>query len=255
MSAKNTDFNKLSAIVDQFLIENDLHDGFFPKYLAVACRGLREIRLDVAQDVKTVLLDVTDRKTVKLPEDFVDWVKVGAPYGQYALPIGLNDELNGIKRTTTSPQVRGLASQHIPNGITQESYTFFNYNGGSVTGCFIGGSLPSKGYFKLFDDGNCRELLMDYDYNLSQVYLEYITDGLDPCGETILNPYLYDYTFKFMEAVFEKKNNPKATAYSITEAERNVYWAEKKLRARKNNLDPQTILNLSRQETRLTPHL
>lgn len=255
MSASNTDFNKLSAIVDQFLIENDLHDGFFPKALAWACRGLREIKLDVAQDVRTALLDVTERKTVKLPQDFVDWVKVGVPHGQYVIQIGINDELNGLGRTTTSPTVRGLASQHLPNGISMESYTFMNYGGSSILGCFVGGSLPSKGYFKLFDDGNCKELLMDYDYSPSQVYIEYITDGLDPCGDTIVSPYLYDYVFKFIEFRYEKKNNPKATNFSIQEAERDVFWAEKKIRARKNNLDPQTVLNLSRQETRLTPHL
>lgn len=254
--ASSNDFNKLSAIVDQFLIENDLHDGFFPKALAWACRGLREVRLDSWSDVKTVLLAVTDRKTAKLPQDFIDYTKIGAPYGQYALTLGLNDELKTTNRQTTDQTVCGLLSQHMPNGLdfgNYEGYNFFNFNGSTLFG--IGGGLPSKGYWKINDTGECKELLLDYDYSLPQVYVEYITDGFDPCGETIIHPYLYQYVFSFMEMRYEKKNNPKATQRSIDEAERDVFWAEKKLRARRNPLDPQTVINISRAEIRLTPHI
>lgn len=254
--ASSSDFNKLSAIVDQFLIENDLHDGFFPKALAWACRGLREIKLDTWQDIKTVLLDVTDRKTAKLPQDFVDYTKIGAPFGQYVLTLGLNEELKTTNRQTTDQTVRGLLSQHLPNGLNfgnYDGYNFFNFNGLSLFG--IGGGLPSKGYWKIHDTGECKELLLDYDYSLSQVYVEYITDGFDPCGETIVHPYLYDYVFKFMEFRYEKKNNPKATENSIDRAERDVFWAEKRIRARRNNLNPQTVINISRAEIRLTPHI
>jgi hypothetical protein len=96
---------------------------------------------------------------------------------------------------------------------------------------------------------------MDYDYAFSQVYVEYITDGLEPCGETMVHPYLYDYVFKFMEMRYEKKNNPKATNFSIDSAEKDVFWAEKRIRARRNKLTPQNLLNITRQEARLTSHL
>src|SRR4029079_19806696 len=98
MSASKSNYNKLSSIVDQFLIENDLHNGWFPKYLAIAMRGLREMKLDTAQDVKTALLPVTDTKTVILPDSFVDWVKVAAQQGQYAITLGVNAELTSLPR-------------------------------------------------------------------------------------------------------------------------------------------------------------
>lgn len=254
--SKSSEFNKLASIVDQFIIENSLGNGWFNLCLAYACRGLREVKLDMAQDVKTALLDVTDRKTAVLPDSFVDWTKVAVRRGQYFITLGINAELNELPRTTSSPSVTGLLSQHLPNGLEFSAYggfSFFNFNGGSFDS--FGSGLPSKGYFKVVDRGSCKELLIDYDYGFKQVYLEYITDGFDPCSETVVHPYLYDYVLKYIEMKFEKKNNPKATAFSISEAEKDVFWAEKRIRARRNNLDPQTLINLSRQETRLTPHI
>lgn len=257
MKQSNRDFYKVSAIVDQFLIDNDLPNGFFPKALSWALRGLREIKLDVCGDVKTELLDVTERKTVVLPDDFVDWVKVGIRAGQYVIVVGVNSDLNTLPRTASSPSIAGLMSQHMPNGIDfsqYQGYDFYNFNDGPLYG--VGQGLPSKGYFKYHDDGNCKQLLMDYDFGISQVYLEYITDGLSSCGgDTVVNPYLFDYCLKFIQCQYELRNNPKATNWSKSEAERDVFWAEKKVRARNNRITPQDILNITRQEARLTPHL
>lgn len=251
-----SDYNKLSAIVDNFLIENDLPSGWYGKCLAWAYRGLREISLDSWQTIKTALLDVTDRKTVVLPENFVDWVKVAVRRGQYAITLGLNEELNSLARTTDSESVRGLLSQHMPNGIDfsqYSGYNFYGYNGGVIFG--IGGGLPSKGYFKVHKTETCTELLLDYDYGYTQVYVEYITDGFDECSDPYVSPYLYDYLMCFMEYKYECKNNPKATEASRYRLGQDLHYATKRVRARRNNIDPQTLLNVTRAETRLTPKM
>lgn len=254
---KTSDYNKLSAIVDQFMIEQDLGSGWFAKCLAWAQRGLREIRLDVWQDVKTDLITVTDRKTATLPDGFVDWIKIGIKRGQYCITLGVNDALTELGRTTDSESVMGLLSQHLPNGIdfsAYSGYNFYNYgNGGCIFG--LGQGIPSKGFFKVHDNGNCKELLLDYDYPYDQVYVEYITDGFTDCPDPYISPYLYDYIFKFMEARYEAKNNPKATESSIERMESQLLYAVKQVSRRKNNVDYQTLLNLTRAETRLTPKM
>lgn len=251
-----TDYNKLSAIVDNFMIENDLPGGWFNKCLAWAYRGLREVRLDTWQTVQTALLDVTDRKTVVLPDKVVTVTKVGVKRGQYCITLGVNDELTVLNRTDSSDSIRGLLSQHMPTGIDFSAYSgcyFYGYGAGTVFG--IGGGLPYKGYFKVHDNGQCKELLMDYDYAFSQVYVEFITDGIDECADPYVDPLLYDYLMCWMEAKYEAKNNPKATEASIERMERNLFYATKKVRARRNNLDYQTLLNLTREATTLTPRM
>lgn len=249
MAESKPQYYKLASIVDNFMIENDLPDGWFAKSLVFAIRGLRELSLDTWNDVKTVLLDVSDQKTVLLPDDFVDWSYVGIQIGQYRVAIGVNDELNTLNRRPDSPSVAGLPTQHMPNGIDFDAYNynFNNYAGGG----FWCRGLVTKGFFKVFDNGQCKQLLIDYDYPIKKVYVNYITDGFNPCEETIIHPYLYDYLVKYMEHKYEEKNNPKATESSIDRKARDVFWAEKRIRARKNNLDPQTLLNITRQYTTL----
>lgn len=253
MSESNEKYYRVAAIVDQFLINNDLTEHWFNKALSWALWGLRELSLDTMQEVKTCLLTVTDRKTVTLPRDFVDWVKVGVRKGQYCVTMGVNSDLTGLQRTGDDDRVRGLLSQNLPNGLDVNSYGgyyFFNYGGKMLLG--LGGGFRTKGDFKVVKRDGCTELLLDYDYGYPDVYLEYISDGIDPCGETILHPYTADYVLKYIELWYEKKNNPKATESSIDRLSRDVFEAEMKIRGRTNDLDPKTLINISRSQTRLT---
>lgn len=256
MSEKKQSVNRLATVVDDFLDDNQLHNSFWPKALKWAQRAVREIRLDIYQEPKTVLLPVTERFTAILPDNYVDWVKMAVPRGQYAITLAINDDLMSLPRTGDENTVRGLLSQHMPNGLDFNAYGgyyFFNYDGGTLNG--YGCGLPSKGYVKVVDHGGCKEIQMDYDFRYNQIYLEYITDGLSPCQETLIHPYEYDYIMKFMEELFERKNNPKATNQSKYEAGRDVFFAEKKLRARYNNMSPKDVLVMSRAEARFTTKL
>jgi hypothetical protein len=249
---------KLSAIVDQWLIDNDLTTHWFNKYLSQAIWALKEINLDVTGKTRKCILDVTPTRTVILPGDYEDFVIVGIPRGQYFIPLAVNAALRGDKRLADRNDViSGLISQHLPNGIDINDYAgtyFFNYDGGNSFGG--SGMLPSKGYFRIDkDDPTCKKILLDYDYCSSQVYLEYMTDGFDPCGETVVEVYLHDYLIKHMEDFYERKNNPKASEASKYRTGQMLFFAKKIVRARANDLTPSTMLAVNREFIRLTPKL
>jgi hypothetical protein len=251
------DYNKISAIVDHFLIKKGQTEHYFNWVLAMVLWYLRELRLDSAQDIKTELLPVTDRKTVILPLNCVDVILTAVKVGQYAVTLGVNDKLTLLDRQPNSADfVHGLLSQNLPNGLNFNAYSgfnMFNYNGGSISS--YGGGFAAKGTFRIHDNGTCKEILLDYDYPYTEVYVEYITDGFDPCGETVVNPYLADYCLKAAELAWEEEKNPNSTENSIFRKGQDLHYAEKKVRARKNDLDPQTLLNISRQQTRFTPKI
>lgn len=245
--------NNISAIVDHVLFKKTLHESWFQWFLEMGLWHLRELKLDVWQDIKTELLPVTDRKTVMLPPGFVDWTKVGVKVGQYIVTLGVNGKLNELDRVPNSDDyVNGLLSQNLPNGLNFNSYGggyFFNYNGSNL-GCQSG--FITKGSFKVQGSGLYKEILLDYDYPHNYVLLEYITDGFDPCGETCVDPYFSDYVKKGMEFSWEEEKEPTRTEASIARRGRSFFDAECKVRARKNDLDPQTMLNLQRSQTRFT---
>ena len=95
--------NKISAIVDHILFKKGLPDQWFQWVLEMCLWELRELRLDVWQDVKTELLEVTDRRTVILPPGFVDWTVVALKVGQYFVSMGVNDKLNLLDREKPEP--------------------------------------------------------------------------------------------------------------------------------------------------------
>jgi hypothetical protein len=248
--------NTIGAIVDHVLFKKTLHESWWQWFLEQGLWHLRELKLDTWQDVKTELLAVTDRKTVILPDDFIDWVIVGIPVGQYAVSLGLNTQLKLTDRTTSDATVAGLLSQNLPNGLDFAAYGGYhlsNFRGASVP-CVGSGLNINKGSFRVLENKTYKELLLDYDFNQTHVYLEYITDGFEPCGETILHPYFCDYVKKGMEFSWEEEKNPSKTEASISRKAKDFRDAYRLVVARKNDLDPQTILNLSRQETRFTPH-
>lgn len=257
MSETSKSWYLLGTVVDDFIDDNNLHNGMWMKCLKWGQRAVRSIRLDSNQQPKTYLLNVTERNSVVLPDAYVDWTKIGVKRGQYVVTLAINDELNTLTRTANSSDtVRGLLSQHLPNGLDFNAYGgyyFYDYNGGVLSG--YGCGLPSKGFVKFVDHGDCKELLLDYDYRFDQVLVECITDGIDPCKETVIHPYEYDYIMAYMEEKLEKKYNPKATFSSKIDAEQNTFWEEKKMRARFNDMGPKDILVMSRAETRLTPKI
>jgi hypothetical protein len=258
MEAQN--YNKVASIVDQFCLKKGLSSShWFAWSLAMGLWHLRELKLDAWQDVKTELLPITSRRTVTLPTGFVDWVKVGVPYGQYVITMGLNEDLNTLNRNQhdISP-VAGLLKDNLPHGLDFSNYngighSFSNYNGSSIDSA--GGGQAMKGYFKVVERPGYKELLLDYDFTASEIYLEYITDGFDPCGETILNPHMCDFFLKGMELSYEEEKNPNRTEASIYRKGRELFFAGQVVRARKNNLDPKTMLTLSRKHVRFTPQI
>ncbi len=253
----NTRFNKLVSIVEQFLIDNDLTNHWLNKYLSQAIRALEEINLDVAGKPRACILPVSDRKTVTLPPDYEDYMIIGLPRGQYFIPLSINASLRLDKRAANrSDLITGLLSQHLPNGTNINSYTgYYSFeNGGAALG-LGGGGLPSKGSYRIVDRGDCKEIALDYDFMEHQVYVEYITDGFDPCGETIVPAYLKDYVLKWLDDFYERKNNPKANESSRYRTGQALFFAGQKVRARYNNLTPSTMLAVERANTRLTPRM
>jgi hypothetical protein len=249
--------NTIGAVVDHVLFKKGLSDTWFQWLLEMGLWELRELKLDTWQDVKTELIAITSRRTVILPNHFVDWVIVAIPVGQYAVTLGVNSKLKLTDRTDADSVISGLLSQNLPNGIDFNNYGGYflhNFNGQAVQ-CIGQGMNIAKGSFRYIDHGITKELLLDYDFNQTHVYVEYITDGFDPCGETVLNPYFCNFIKCAMEKSWEEEKNPKATEASIKRKTVDFENAGRVIRARKNDLDPQTLINISRQEVRFSAHI
>lgn len=262
MSASSVDFNnefyKVSNIVHEWCTDNDLGTQWYPKMLSLALKGLRELSLHHWQEPISVLLTVDARRNAILPENYVKWTKVGLKIGQYLKTLAVNGEMHHLVRSDSESTIESLPLYNMPNGINSADYggySFFNYNGSTIFG--IGGGLPSKGHFDVVKRGDTTyEMAFDYDVaEGSEIIMEYISDGFNPSGESVVNAFCHKYMIRTMDFAYEEKFNPTRTEASIERMGRNLWDATVLVRASNNNLSPQTMLTLGRRETRLTPKI
>lgn len=248
---------KVASIVDQVCIDLELPtDKYFNKLLSWALFSLVDLKMDAANDVITVKLPISEVNTVTLPENYVDWVKIGIPWGQYVKTMSVNDDLSTQDRTLGDPEFsKDVTPGWLPNGTDLTNYGgyyFSNYGGRSLFS--IGGGLPQQGQFKVVGrPGNNYELLLDAGIPAEEIYIEYIGLGINPCGETVISPYLGEWMRSLLHHNIEKfKPASQRSEAAINRTGRELWHQEQKVRGRTNKITPKDILTITRKSYRMT---
>ena len=258
VQAQNTWF-KLSSIVDTACHRLGISvSHYYQRMLELAKWELIQFKMDRANQPKTVLLDISDVNTVKLPGDCIDVAKIGIQEGQFVKTIGINGELSTIDRTLSQPQFsQAVSPGWKPNGTSIVDYgngfEFLNYGGLTLNA--VGGGLPHEGHFQIVDRDGFKEILLDGNIGATQLYVEYIALGVDPCGDTVLSPYIADYVLKALLFLYESEINPRATEASIIRRGREKSRAFTVASGRTNSIDRETLLLTTRRNYRLTPQV
>lgn len=252
------EYHKLSSVVDMCCHRAQVSvNHYFQKFLEVAKWELIQLKLDRANEPVTQIFDVNDVNVVTLPSDAVDWTKIGVQWGQFVKTFGINAELSKQDRTLGNPSFsQGVSPGWLPNGTAIQNYggyEFMNYGGRSLFA--IGGGLPSEGHFQVKRKPGCIEILLDGPTENNKLYVEYIRLGINPCGETVLDPYIADYVLKATMFIWESEWNPNRTEAAIQRRGAEKAYAFTLVSGRTNSLDKDTLLNLSRRYYNLSPRV
>lgn len=189
-----------------------------------ALRGIRELGFDVSKKIKSLKLKVdSTNNTVELPDDYVDWSKIGSVgtdgiiyvlgenkninYSQsYADTTGtavdnaasaadsdgdgLNDRIDSKSATSGSSS----SSDSLSQGFN--SFIFRNYVYGAANALYGIGGGHRNGQFRVNLDQNRIEI--DTASNVSEVVIEYIADearsknpSVNVYAEEALMAYMY----------------------------------------------------------------
>ena len=88
MSRDTNGFVNLDYAVNQCLVDIEDYDmAQYQRFLQFANLGYTDLNLFVTQNVKVAYLKINDNKTVDLPNDFMDYLKIG-------VEINLNENSN-----------------------------------------------------------------------------------------------------------------------------------------------------------------
>lgn len=266
----------LNQVVNDFIVTLDTDDYVSnapdTTIRSFALRGMREMGFDMLKVVRSLKMPVSSNNTIELPDDYVDWSKVGV-VGNDGLVyvLGENKNLNvsqtydldsngdpqdanndGFYDRVDSKSATSSGSPASDAGISDgmESYIFRNFvhenNQGRLYG--IGGG-NYYGEFRVNLDQNRLELKSNS--SISEVVIEYIADearSVNPrvhiYAEEALRSFIY---YKMIERKASVPANEKARA-------RQEYYNERrKANARMKSFTKEELLKTIRKNFKQAP--
>lgn len=242
-----------------------------------ALRGIREMGFDLSKIIRSVKISVNSaNNTIELPDDFVDWRKVGVvgPDGiVYVLGENKNVNYSQAYANASGTKVGNAASavdsdgdgvndridsksstagtSASSNDITQglDSFIYRNYVYGNHSGLYGIGGGHFQGGFRVNLDQNRIEL--EANDSISEVVIEYIADearsknpSIHVYAEEALMSYMY---YKIIERKSSVPANEKARARA------EYYNERRKANARMKSFTKEEALKTIRKNYKQSP--
>lgn len=245
---------KLKTIIANFLSSKDTSSHEFVRLWNIGVRGCRQFNMDILGALETVVLDVNANKTVNLPQNYLQYSKVGVFNGNgEVITFKRNENLNNYNAIYTS-QARYSGQPMVQGGNifspTVFPNVYFNFwNGGAAYNLF---GLPSGtatiGQFDIDEDAGV--ILLEPTCAYTQIVFEFISTGLN------LNIDDYEIDVRAEEAMMcylrwqnSVDLNKKFSAAQV-QNNRREYYREKGLAQRRIN--PTVIAEMSQIRRSLT---
>lgn len=174
MGAQNRQWILLDECINSYLDESEQGNQKYFKCWNLAFRAMTELGLDFFYTVKSVKLPVNQNLTVNLPEDYLNYTKVGILNAQgEIIPLEFNNNLT----TAFDLQPTRLSQTQDPtvfNGYSPQGIVWWNYyNGYGLSNLYgLPSGTPFVGKFKI--DNQNGLIVLDEYYEFEYVMLEYI---------------------------------------------------------------------------------
>lgn len=242
----------LNHVTRSLLSQKRLPIHYYARFLKYSNDVLRELLFDTLQIVNTQRIDINEFWEAELPSDYISWTKVGVQVGQFVRPL---IPRNGINRLANISSTDG--SQQTYPSISDETESVYggvywwgvntNSNGEDIGGYYGLGAGSEPDTFSVIEERNVIQL--NQNITNSKIVLEYISDGTFSNAATLITPLAQ----KTIEAYIDWQYKEHSKSFGAYDAQRakDIFDNEhRKLRARKNMLDPDTlerIINRSRK--------
>jgi len=231
-------YTDITSIVNNYLLEKNLSIHSFLRCLSFALRALKEIELDIVGKIHSETLTINDFNEIKLPCNYVDWVRIGQVNGQYVVNLGLTQNynrklnvLNGIQTTYPDPPA-STSSFDFPY-----VYEWFDEHG-EFTGRDYGGPGARIDEVMINEERGVISLSANLT-GTTTIDLDYIaadTANADlkvhRYAEEVIHAFI---DWKYKDHLANRRN------YDIREAKENYYNALRILTARKSDFTPDMV--------------
>lgn len=257
-------------IVNEYMM--NLDDGDYGSTVSrsrvrnLAYGAIRDLQFDVLYTMESVVLPI-DQSTQKvtLPEDFVNWIRVGVlSADNQFLPLSQNNQMGKINKTPLLDNLGNnlldsdgvpLTAYHVPTSLitpelNQHPNNIFidgQYNKGAFFG--LGGGTSGSGQFR-FDKAN-GAMFVNTAIPSQEVVIEYIADE-----SMKKSPRVLTFAIEAVKAFIYKNLIKQKVGVPMGEkmAANRAYTLEKgKVRARVNKLSKADIMFQISKRTQAAP--
>lgn len=225
---------KLSSIVSQYLDLYNLGKAEYARAYRIAVRGWREMNWDVTGKVKTVSLNVSQDKTIALPEDFISIVDFGE-----------SNNSGGIRSYTKTDN---FLSQDLFDDSNTKDYTNYPYinQNYEFDGHSLGvGSYNNSGYYNI--DLEKRLITLNPQSVATNLELKYVSHSGKDCTDHEIDELATEALIAFLDWQLSKVDKRIGVAEK-REKERMYYNEKSKARLRIKKLT-RAIMNQNSRES------
>lgn len=220
-----------------------------------AIDGYREFHFDLAAEVKTVQLELTAWKAIELPIDYVDFVMIGV-VTDGDIRVFTNDDRISLYHEDEDP-IDGdpddaPADGTLPTDTSSERRYFYNITSrGEDAGQLYGLTVKSNGvgYYKMNPER--REIQFSpHVRSDTLIYLEYISDGIDPCEKTVVNVYAAKLIELYIH--WQRHSFAKSSTHADKREAKDNYWNQfYKVQNRLQKITAADVLEVARDGYKL----
>lgn len=240
-------YTPIDSIVRSSLMSYGLTLHNYVQFLHFALQGLREIEYDTIGKIATAKIQVDSNGEVKLPSDYVDWVKVGWERNRHIIPLGSNG--TWVREPNTDN-----AGNQIPYG-TQSGSTvsatmydpFASYNisqYGEDFGRQYGLGLGDRtDCFQVIDERSVM-LIGRFIPSGEYIYIEYLASANYADTDALVHPYAESTVEAYIKWKYAEQKTSRLA--DIDRSKKEFYNQYRILRARMNDIGKEDMLRLSR---------
>tara|TARA_B100000497_G_C7691985_1_gene421076 strand:+ start:2346 stop:3107 length:762 start_codon:yes stop_codon:yes gene_type:complete len=247
----------IDEVVRSVLIEEGQYTNHkLLQYTDFAVRTLKELNFDVVQNIRSIELVPHDVNKTRydLPQDFVNYVKIGICTNGVVAPLG---EAPGLCLVESYDDC-GYVVSRTPDVSFETPIDTVYWFEGLKNGEFVGkrfgarGGQNSKGYYRVDRENN--QLLVDSIAAGSTIIMEYISDGTTADGNMKVHSFAEEALRSGIRhrSLRSKRNIPA----NEKELSRRDFYNEKRLaRARMKSFNKDEAMQMARKGFQSAPKL
>lgn len=236
----------IDSIVRNYLFDKELPIHYYVRCLNYALNCAQELSYDTLPTIKSAKLQINEFGEATIPDDYVDYIKVGVEFGQYIVPLiyrpsinrlpNLNDQDVQIPYPEEGSQEDFGLSEIWNYAISDSSgYGYSIYGVGHGVESDVFNVIPERNVFQVYSGST----------NGSYIHLQYL--GFD---ETTATSTISKYAESTIKAYINWQMAERVDRTPVSEKMRlsKAYYNQLRiLRGRLNPLDKETILRIIRR--------